>query len=128
MTKQREPLPGQRELPFGKKAKSAPRQAPKPSKYDPLLERPITTCAMAAYEIITEDGEHYIELWSYGSTISEAHEHFKQQHPEHPKFTMAVIGVGEFRVDQTEHAFFPDARMLDQDGYIVVRTDGRARP
>ncbi len=127
MTKQRTPLPGQRELPFDRARPATRKTKPAHTKYDPLLEKPIATSPLTAFSIITSK-ERYIQLWSYGATITDAREHFLRVHPECPVFTIGMLGVGEFLVDAVEHAWIPDSRCLDQDGYLTARDPHEKAP
>jgi hypothetical protein len=110
MAKPRRELPGQTHFNFEK-------------KYDPPVSKPIEPSQLGAYRIITKDGTFYLELWPYGATIRDVRAHFKRIHPEHKRFKVGVIGVGEFIVDSIEHAWIPDARMIDQRGRLVVEPD-----
>lgn len=97
-------------------------------KYDPFTMRPIEPSLLTAYRLYLPDGETRILLWPPGASIREAHAHVKRVHPEFPAFRLGVVGVGEFIVDQIDHAWIPDPRTLDQDGCVVVRRSDQVRP
>lgn len=126
------PLPGQRSLPFGKEPKK--KKTGKPDRddgpveydaYDALMQGPIATGPLAVFVIYLPSGERILQTWAHSASILAVVEHFKRIHPEHPRFDVGIVGVGEFLVDAVEHAFLPDSRVVDERGYVYHMGEGR---
>lgn len=98
------------------------------TKYDPLLTGTIHAPAVAAYRLYLPDGETRILLWAPGTTLKEVHAHIKAVHPEFAEFRVGVLGIGEYLVDAVDHGWIPDARTVDQDGFIVLDSRDEVPP